>query len=301
MGGAVGGVAGLAILVALLYFFCKNRRKRDEFDGNFDPDRVVGLSGDHRGTLPDIDLAADNVTPYNYTPQGMSMPVPSHTPAAGPDMQQYSGHVPSFLAGGVAAGAAGGAMAAHAHANSRPVSPPSSYSQAGHTQYSYATSDPHGPASAYPDYAAYAAYANAPSSGHGHTSGSASPTSPSFPQPNVGGGGAPARDFRHPSPGPSLAHTSYTSASAPSAAPESVSGSSSGAGPSAGVGAGVIPSAKEREAMAYRRGGLGVANPDGAQGAGVLQHQDGGRLDATPEDEEPSEVPPRYDTIPHDR
>ena len=65
-------------------------------------------------------------------------------------------------------------------------------------------------------------------------------------------------------------------------------------------------SAKEREAMAYRRGGpapgnLSVANPDGGQGSGVLQHMDGGRLDATPEDEEPSEVPPRYDTIPHDR
>ena len=46
--------------------------------------------------------------------------------------------------------------------------------------------------------------------------------------------------------------------------------------------------------MAARR----VANPDGGP---VMQHTDGGRLDATPEDEEPSEVPPRYDTIPHDR
>ena len=48
-------------------------------------------------------------------------------------------------------------------------------------------------------------------------------------------------------------------------------------------------------------GGLAVANPDGPAASGVLQHQDGGRLDATPEDEEPAEVPPRYDTIPHDR
>ena len=49
-----------------------------------------------------------------------------------------------------------------------------------------------------------------------------------------------------------------------------------------------------------RRGGLSVTNPDGS--SGVVQHQDAGRLDATPEDEEePNEVPPRYDTIPHDR
>ena len=76
-----------------------------------------------------------------------------------------------------------------------------------------------------------------------------------------------------------------------------MSGSSSGPG--------VLPSAKEREAMANRRGNLAVANPDtagaGPASSGVMQHTDGGRLDATPEDEEPSEVPPRYDTIAHER
>ena len=179
-----------------------------------------------------------------------------------------------------------------AHGTTRPVSPPSSYSQTGQTQYSYGANTSDQQHGAYPDYAAYAAYANAPSS-HGH--GSGSPTSPAF-----GAAGAPSmpgRDFRHPSPGPSLSYTNGTNTG-----PESVSGSSSGGGGAAG---GVLPSSKEREAMAYRRGGppggLAVANPDGPAASGVLQHQDGGRLDATPEDEEPAEVPPRYDTIPHDR
>lgn len=300
VGGVVGGVVGAAILAALLFFFCRRRRQRDEFDGNFDPDRVVGLSGDNRGTLPDIDLAADNITPYNYTPgrgggPGVGMPVPSHTtgssygPGGAPDMRQYGGQVPAFLAGGVAGGAAGAAMAHGAKSQEgRAASPPSSYSQPTASYYPQSSSD-HG---AYPDYAAYAAYANQqypPQS----TSPTGSPTSAAFgPGAGVGVAGVPGRDFRHPSPGPSLAHTSYTGQTDPS-----VSGSSSGPG--------VLPSAKEREAMANRRGNLAVANPDtagaGPASSGVLQHTDGGRLDATPEDEEPSEVPPRYDTIAHER
>ncbi|RPD62844.1 hypothetical protein L227DRAFT_609390 [Lentinus tigrinus ALCF2SS1-6] len=291
VGGVVGGVVGAAILAALIFFICRRRRQRDDFDGNFDPDRVVGLSGDNRGTLPDIDLAADNITPYNYTPpggggqQGVGMPVPQPSPGGAPDMRQYPGQVPAFLAGGVAGGAAGAAMAHGAKSQEgRAASPPSSYSQPT-TYYPQSTSD-HG----YPDYAAYASYANQ----HPSTSPTgSSPTNASF-GPGVGVAAVPGRDFRHPSPGPSLAHTSYTGQTDPS-----VSGSSSAPGH--------IPSAKEREAFANRHGGnLAVANPDtagaGPASSGVVQHTDGGRLDATPEDaEEPSEVPPRYDTIAHDR
>ena len=81
-------------------------------------------------------------------------------------------------------------------------------------------------------------------------------------------------DFRHPSPGPSL--------------PGTTSSSSRGA-------PGVLPSQKELEARGFH-----VAN-DGS-GTPVLQHQDAGRLDVTPE-EEPmnlSEIPPSYDSIPRD-
>ncbi|KAI0366653.1 hypothetical protein BV20DRAFT_636339 [Pilatotrama ljubarskyi] len=301
VGGVVGGVAGAAILATLLFFFCRARRRRDDFDGNFDPDRVTG---DNRGTLPDIDLGADDITPYNYTPAGMTgaaaapgAPVPGPGPAPGPgmpDMRQYGGQVPSFLAGGLAGAGAGAAMAhagkEHQQGYGRAGSPPSAYSGSGgqpapaqSSYYAPSSSDHHG---GYPDYAAYAAYANPnlyPAQGGGPPTSSSAPSSPTNASFGPQAGMPPARDFRHPSPGPSLPPTD-----------PSVSGSSSGGG-------GVIPSAKEREAMQYRRpGGLAVANPDGAGASGVVQHQDAGRLDATPEDEEPSEIPPRYDSIRHD-
>ena len=184
---------------------------------------------------------------------------------------------PGSGAGGYGAGSAAGGS----------TSTPSHYSSTQPAQSYYggpASTSDHG----YPaEYAAYAAYANQ----YQHTSLSSqtSPTNASFAtqQGQQQPLGIPGRDFRHPSPGPSLGQASYNGQGTPT--DPSVSGSSSGPG-----GAGMIPSSKEREAMAARR----VANPDGGP---VMQHTDGGRLDATPEDEEPSEVPPRYDTIPHDR
>ena len=173
-----------------------------------------------------------------------------------------------------------------ANASAGGASTPSHYSLPSQPAQSYYG----GPSSAsdhggYPEYAAYAAYAGQ------YPRTSSSPTNASFPpqQQQALGMGVPGRDFRHPSPGPSLGQ-SQNSFNGHTPTDPSVSGSSSN---NAG---GVIPSSKEREAMAARR----VANPDGSSGA-VMQHMDGGRLDATPEDEEPSEVPPRYDTIPHDR
>ncbi|KAG9310794.1 hypothetical protein JVU11DRAFT_8644 [Chiua virens] len=63
VGAVVGGVAGLAILV-LLIFCIRRRTRKDDFDGNFDPDRVIGhAEGGTGGTLPNVDLA-DEVTPF---------------------------------------------------------------------------------------------------------------------------------------------------------------------------------------------------------------------------------------------
>ncbi|KAG8927642.1 hypothetical protein FRC02_007974 [Tulasnella sp. 418] len=57
------------------------------------------------------------------------------------------------------------------------------------------------------------------------------------------------------------------------------------------------PSAKEREAM-IRSGAMHLASgEDEDYGRPVVQHSDGGRI---PEQEQPKEVPPAYDTIPQD-
>ena len=50
------GLAGLTIL-ALLLFFCLRKRRKDEFDGNFDPAYVSSAKGGGGGgTLPDVGL-----------------------------------------------------------------------------------------------------------------------------------------------------------------------------------------------------------------------------------------------------
>ena len=59
---------------------------------------------------------------------------------------------------------------------------------------------------------------------------------------------------------------------------------------------GVLPSQKEMEA----RGGYHVANDGNGGNTPVLQHQDAGRLDVTPEEEPMNEIPPSYDSIPRD-
>lgn len=54
--------------------FCIRRRvRKDDFDGNFDPDRIVEPMDGRGGTLPHVDLA-DEVTPFPrpFTDQGSS-------------------------------------------------------------------------------------------------------------------------------------------------------------------------------------------------------------------------------------
>ncbi len=272
VGGVVGGVGGALLILALIFFLLR-RRKRDDFDGDFDPDRVTG------GRLPNMDLAgADEVTPYSYAPGGAR--VGGTGGVGGSDMSQHHMDVPAFLAGGIAGAGAVGAR--NRPPQSSGPSAPSAYSQQSQSQappasqYGGSSSDNH----TYPDYAAYAAYAGYP---HDAMSipesppgtNTTSPTSSHFPggfHPSAVGGAAPGefRDFRHPSPGPSLPGT----------------GSSSSAGA-----AGVLPSRKEMESQRLR-----VSNDPGS----VMQHQDGGRLDVTPEEEPMHEIPPSYDSIPRD-
>ena len=54
------GVGGLIILAALV-FFCLRKRRKDEFDGNFDPAFVGSGKGGGGGTLPKIDLGENGL------------------------------------------------------------------------------------------------------------------------------------------------------------------------------------------------------------------------------------------------
>ncbi|THH21061.1 hypothetical protein EUX98_g8457 [Antrodiella citrinella] len=215
-----------------------------------------------------FDLAGD-IAPYDYTP-GAGAPAGTGG-GYGQEMAQHGDSAPSFLGGGAGAAGvgAGAGLAAGAAATHRtaPSSAPSAYSQSDPAQSQYA------------DYAAYAGYA---ASSQGHDS----VTSPTSAGRSLFSG-PPVNDHRHPSPGPSLAMTNNTNDNSTS----SSSGAGAAGGPSGGLLA--IPSNKEREA---RGPGFHVVND-------VVQHQDGGRLDATPEDDEPqhTEIPPSYDSIPRER
>jgi hypothetical protein len=89
-GAIVGGVAGGVVilsLTALFFWFCVRKRKRDEFDGDFDPDHVVASSptNDIDPTLPHLDTentpyaynSYDGIAPYDH-PDTTEMPVPQY-------------------------------------------------------------------------------------------------------------------------------------------------------------------------------------------------------------------------------
>lgn len=100
IGGVAGGVAALLVIFIIGLFYWRRNRRRDEFDGNFDPDRVVRHAGD-------ADLAGGaEVTPYHYEPGvGGPMSGPSSpTFSADSSMRQYR-ESQSLLGGNVFAGA----------------------------------------------------------------------------------------------------------------------------------------------------------------------------------------------------
>lgn len=243
VGGIVGGIAGLAVLSLLLLWWYRRKNRKEDFDGNFDPDRIIS-DGRHQD---DLDLVGHEIHPFDYAPNQ--------------EMAQQHPSVPSFLTGGLAGAGAGAGAAALQTQRNYPPAPYSTSGASAPSTYSQPMSDP-----------AFAGY-DARSSSHGHTTtshGASSPTNPSFAMPG------PSGDFRQPSPGPSLAMGSESSNSSP---PGGVGGS--------------IPSSKEREAQGGR---FRVANE-----GPVIVHQDGGRLDSTPEEEDPPhEIPPTYDSIRRD-
>lgn len=223
------------------WWFLRRRHKFDEFDGDFDPDRVVRPG--HGG---DVDLIGGNggvegaeVTPFTLGPDGEQR---QQNLAPGGQQMSQRPNVPPFLSGGL------GPTSPTSYTTTAPSA--SAYS---HSQSYYAPSEPSA-SSQYPEHAAYAGFTDA--SDPNHRGGAISPT-----------------------------HTNTTTTNTNTTS-------------------GLLPSAKEREAAAYRA--RYVANnvgEDGAGGSGYVQHQDGGRVEAGPREEEPevpSEVPPSYDSIPRD-
>jgi hypothetical protein len=103
---AAGGAVGL-IIVFLLGFFLW-RRKRGNFDGSFDPTRIVRDPGQ-------MDLTGTEVTPYSYEPEAEGVASgysgPSSPARSGDNMQQYRENQVSLdgnlLEAGVATGTSG--------------------------------------------------------------------------------------------------------------------------------------------------------------------------------------------------
>jgi hypothetical protein len=101
VGGVAGGIAVLLVILITGLFYWRRSRRRDDFDGNFDPDRVIRHAGD-------ADLAGGaEVTPYHYEPGvGRPMSGPSSpTYSANGSMRQYR-ESQSLLGGNVFAGVA---------------------------------------------------------------------------------------------------------------------------------------------------------------------------------------------------
>ena len=81
-GGVAGGVAAIAAVIIVFLFYWR-RKRHEEFDGNFDPDRVVRHGGH-------TDLAGAEVTPYSYEPGAGPVSGPtSPTFSADSSMRQY--------------------------------------------------------------------------------------------------------------------------------------------------------------------------------------------------------------------
>lgn len=109
----IGGIAGLAIIAALLWWFFRRRAKRDEFDGDFDPDRVTRQTG--TGDL-DLDDGADTrVDPFTT---GAAAGVRGPT-FPEPDMSQHAGYSAGY-------GGPGGYAPSNLASSMRTSSPPQS-------------------------------------------------------------------------------------------------------------------------------------------------------------------------------
>ena len=108
VGGVAGGVAAIAaIIIVFLFYWRRNRRREEEFDGNFDPDRVVQHGGH-------TDLAGAEVTPYSFEPNAGTPSGPTSPTFSGDgSMRQYRDS--QALLGGSIAGAGAATATSGSH------------------------------------------------------------------------------------------------------------------------------------------------------------------------------------------
>jgi hypothetical protein len=135
IGGIAGGISGLVVVLIVGLFFWRRNRRSDDFDGNFDPDRVVRHTGH-------TDLGGAEVTPYNYDPSaggatsghsGISSP----TWSGDESMRQYR-ESQALLGGSIFEAGAATATSGSRHA------PTSSDGGSVHPASSHAPSSSHG-------------------------------------------------------------------------------------------------------------------------------------------------------------
>lgn len=324
VGGVVGGIAFIGVAVLLLLWF-RRRSVKQDFDGDFDPDRVSGRPG----MLPHVDLGDDAVVePYQYGSQAPSMrqstaPLVNQSGNVSPPMSSpshYSSDLPSVYGNQAAQGGYGNQGPQGGYGNQVAQG---GYGNQG-PQGGFANQGPQG---GFANQGPQGGFANQPPpSGYGNQGpafGNAPPSAynqPGFPVGGLVPAGALLR-------GPG---STATSSSGASSAPPLRPGESMAAS---------WRSAKEREALARyggRQPGLTVANatdgpsqqqqqvaqvqmptpqpvgqeqqaydvagPSGRPASMVVQHQDGGRVKATEAaedaEEEATEIPPSYDSIP---
>ena len=207
VGGVVGGIAVLALLFILgmrLYRRCK----QDDFDGNFDPDRVVArdsLRRGGRGEAPDLLAPGADAEPTPYTygmQQAGSGGASFYGPGPGQPAPGPGGFHPGMGMGAAAAGGAG--LVAGAGYGGRDDQ--RSYGVSSGSHYDDPTSE------------------GGSSSGGDGRGGAGRPSFSSGSGsvgPYAAWGGAAGAAYgagqRHPSPGPSLPGTATTSSGAPPA------------------------------------------------------------------------------------
>ncbi len=140
VGGVAGGIAALAAVIIIFLFYWRRNRRSEEFDGNFDPDRVVRHAGH-------TDLASAEATPYHYEPPPSAPSGPTSPTFSDSSMRQYRDSQ-GLLGGSILEGA--GAPTGTSGSHYAPTS--SDGASAPHGSSSHARSNSHGSAALGPGF-----------------------------------------------------------------------------------------------------------------------------------------------------